>query len=189
MEKLTLKDLISPEQYEFLRPDFHQYIAFHKAKRRLSLAKNATLLFEDRETVLYQIQEMLTLTPILDPREIQEELDAYNPLIPNGQNLKASLILTNTQLRDLEESLWIQIGDEKKCFAFCKKDINRSNAKNNTLVYCLGFELSPLMCAGLKEGLRVQVGINLLDGTYLHTASSEVTKALAKDIQSNYLTR
>ncbi len=187
MEKLTLKDLISPEQYEFLRADFHQYMSLHKTKRRLSLTENATLLFEDRETVLYQIQEMLTLTPIIDPKEIQEELDAYNPLIPDGQNLKASLILTNTQLVDLEKSLWLKIGDEKKCFAFCSKDLNRSSASNNRLVYYVRFELSPLMCAGLKEGLKVEIGWDFLDVAYSEQVSNEVTKALAKDIQSNYL--
>lgn len=189
MEKLTLKDLMPPEQYEFLRADFHQYISIHKAKRQLSLTENATLLFEDRETVLYQIQEMLTLAHIFEPKEIQEELDAYNPLIPDGQNLKASLILTNAQELDLEKGLWLQIGNEKKCVAFYEKDLNRSSASSHTSVYYLRFELSPLMCAGLKEGLEVQIGVNCLEKTLLQPVPSEVIKALAKDIQSDYLTR
>lgn len=189
MEKLTLKDLMPPEQYEFLRTDFHQYISIHKAKRQLSLTENATLLFEDRETVLYQIQEMLTLAHIFEPKEIQEELDAYNPLIPDGQNLKASLILTNAQELDLEKGLWLQIGDERRCVAFYEKDLNRSSASSNTSVYYLRFELSPLMCAGLKEGLAVQVGVNFLEEMLSYSLSNEITKALAKDIQSEHLTR
>ncbi len=197
MEKLTHFDLMSQEEYTALRSDFLQFILIHKKHRFIPLGAHARLLFEDRETIQYQIQEMLKIENITEPLEIQEELDAYNPLIPDGQNLKATFMLEFpdpemqeqllSQLKQIEDSVWIQIGTDEKVFPFSNEDLNRVSMQKNASVHCLRFELTPKMCAALKKGDTMQAGINHPAMPVTLLVSKPVSTALAKDIHSFYL--
>lgn len=170
MQKLTQDDLYSLEQYAGVRDEFRGEVMEHKRNRRLELGGNAALYFEDRMTMQYQIQEMLRIERIFEAAGINDELEAYNPLIPDGSNWKATFMIEFPdveerqamlrQLVDIENRVFVQVGDMEKSYAIANEDLDRTNEKKTSAVHFLRFELSDEMVAALKDGARLAAGVD-----------------------------
>ncbi len=170
MQKLSRDDLYSLEQYSAVRDDFRNKVLLHKRNRRLELGSNAALYFEDRMTMQYQVQEMLRIERIFEAGGIDEELDAYNPLIPDGSNWKATFMVEIpdaeerrkmlTQLIDIENRVFVKVGDLEKCFAIADEDLERADATKTSAVHFLRFELPGEHVVALKEGAQLSAGID-----------------------------
>ena len=170
MQKLTRDDLLSLEQYAEQRNDFRQRVLDHKKNRRLDLGTNAALYFEDRLTMHYQIQEMLRIEKIFEADGINEELAAYNPLIPDGSNWKATFMIEFpevdlrqqmlTQLVGIENRVYLQVADFDRVYAIADEDLERSDDDKTSAVHFLRFELSPEMAASAKSGSALIAGID-----------------------------
>ncbi len=168
MKKMTVDDLGTLSAYEAKRPALRQAIIEHKKNRRLALGANASLCFEDLMTMRYQVLEMMRAEKLTDTASIQEEIDAYNPLIPDGSNLKATFMLEFpdederrfqlSRLVDIEHHLWLQIGTHEKCFAIADEDLERSTEQKTSAVHFLRFELSPDMIAAARAGAHWTLG-------------------------------
>jgi len=170
VEKLSREGLISLEEYAANRDAFREEVMAHKRDRRLPLGTNATLYFEDRLTMQYQVQEMLRIERIFEAEGIEEELATYNPLIPDGSNWKATFMIEfpevderNAMLRrlvDIENKVWMQVGDLKKIQPIADEDLERSDAEKTSAVHFLRFELSAEQVAALKGGAELAAGID-----------------------------
>ncbi len=170
MQKLSRDDLYSLEQYSAARDGFRNEVLLHKRNRRLELGSNAALYFEDRMTMQYQVQEMLRIERIFEADGIDEELDAYNPLIPDGSNWKATFMVEIpdaeerremlTQLIDIENRVFMKVGDLDKCFAIADEDLDRADATKTSAVHFLRFELPREHVAVLKDGAQLSAGID-----------------------------
>lgn len=170
MQKLTRDDLYSLEQYADLRPEFRQKVMEHKKDRRLLLGTNATLYFEDRMTMQYQVQEMLRIERIFEAEGINEELDAYNPLIPDGSNWKATFMIEFpdveerqqmlAQLVGIEDKVYMQVADFDRVYPIADEDLERENEDKTSAVHFLRFELSPEQVTALKDGAALIAGID-----------------------------
>ncbi len=170
MEKLTREKLLSLEAYDGLRDQFRADVMEHKKNRRLELGTNATLYFEDTLTMQYQVQEMLRIERIFEAAGIGEELDAYNPLIPDGTNWKATFMLEFpdiderramlTQLIGVEEKVWMQVGDLDRTRPIADEDLERTDEEKTSAVHFLRFELSPEQIDALKGGAELAAGID-----------------------------
>ncbi len=169
MQKLTRDDLMSLERYAEARDDFRAEVLAHKKNRRIALGTNAALYFEDRLTMQYQVQEMLRIERIFEADGINEELDAYNPLIPDGSNWKATFMVEfpdvderRAMLKSLvgiEDRVYVQVEDFDRVFAIADEDLERSDEEKTSAVHFLRFELSDAMIAALKDGARLAAGI------------------------------
>jgi len=170
MHKLTRNDLYSLEHYCEIRDDFRRKIMAHKNSRRLLLGDAVMLLFEDRLLTQYQVQEMLKIEKIFDPAGIEEELAAYNPLIPDGSNWKATMMLEYTdpeerrrqlaRLQGIEEKVWLQVAGLAKIYAIADEDLERSNEDKTAAVHFLRFELDENMVSAAKAGADISAGID-----------------------------
>ncbi|MDD3651299.1 DUF3501 family protein [Immundisolibacter sp.] len=170
MQKLTRADLLSLEQYAEQRPAFRARVLEHKKPRQVRLGPHATLIFEDRLTIHYQIQEMLRAERIFEARGIQDELDAYNPLIPDGSNLKATFMLEYAdeaerrrelaKLIGVEDRVWLRVAGHEPVYAIADEDLERENDEKTSSVHFLRFELTPAMIAALKGGAPLAAGID-----------------------------
>ncbi|HEY4341825.1 MAG TPA: DUF3501 family protein [Steroidobacteraceae bacterium] len=170
MEKLTVEQLFSLEQYARRRNEFRTQVLEHKSHRRLSMGPNMTWCFEDRLTIQYQIQEMLRAEKVFEPAGIQEELDAYNPLIPDGANWKVTLLLEfpDTELRrdqlirlrGVEARCWAQVAGLEKVFGIADEDLPRENDEKTSAVHFLRFELDGPMVSALKSGAALGAGVD-----------------------------
>ena len=192
-KKLTRNDLWSLEEYSDQRTIFRQKILGHKQSRQISLGNHLRLCFEDMLTIKYQIQEMLRIEKIFDANGIQEELDAYNPLIPDGKNWKATLMIEyedaaerKERLGDLigvENTIWIQINDFDIVYPICDEDLDRANDTKTSAVHFLRYELTHDMITAAKQTKEVFLGVshsNLsIPKTKLRT---EIQEALAEDL-------
>jgi len=168
MKKLTCENLLSLEQYAAQRAASRNRLIAHKRLRRIALGDNASLHFEDRLTIQYQVQEMLRIECIFEPDEIQLELDTYNPLIPDGSNLKATLMLEYADpqqrrevlavLVGIEHQIWLQVADHAPVRAIADEDLPRSDQGKTSAVHFLRFELEPAMAASLRQGAVLAVG-------------------------------
>lgn len=168
--QLTRADLMTLETYAAQRPEFRARAIAHKRHRSVRLGEHMTLLFEDRITVQYQIQEMLRAERIFEARGIQEELDAYNPLIPDGHNLKATMLIEYpdpaqravrlAELRGIEDRVFLQVGDTPMQFAIADEDMDRSNETKTSAVHFLRFELSAEQRESLRAGAPLALGID-----------------------------
>ena len=190
---LTRKDLMSLEQYSTARQDFRAQVLEHKRNRNLALGPNATWSFEDRLTMQYQVQEMLRVERIFEADAIQEELDAYNPLIPDGRNWKATFLLEFpdiderrqrlAQLKGVEDRCWVQVAGCERVWAIADEDLERENDDKTSSVHFLRFELSPQMCAQMKAGAALAAGID--HDNYRHEVArvpQNIRDSLAKDL-------
>jgi hypothetical protein len=167
---LTRESLYSLEKYSEFRDEFRQQVMEHKRNRRLPLGTNATLYFEDQMTMQYQVQEMLRIEKIFEADGIQEELDAYNPLIPDGSNWKATFMVEFpeieerkamlTRLVGVEEKVWMQIGDLPKIVPIADEDLERSDDEKTSAVHFLRFELTAEQVEQLKNGAELAAGID-----------------------------
>jgi len=170
MEKLTVEQLFSLEQYARRRHEFRAQVMEHKSRRRLAVGPNMTWCFEDRLTIQYQIQEMLRAEKVFEPQGIEEELQSYNPLIPDGSNWKATLLLEYPDsevrreqlglLRGVEARCWVQVAGFEKSFAIADEDLPRENEEKTSAVHFLRFELKPAMIAALKDGATLSAGVD-----------------------------
>ncbi len=170
MQKLTRKDLMSLEQYAVERPDFRARVLAHKQNRRLPLGTNATLYFEDRLTMQYQVQEMLRIERIFEADGIADELDAYNPLIPDGSNWKATFMVEFPDIEErramlkslvgIEKRVYVKVDGHNRVFAIADEDLERSDADKTSAVHFLRFELEPAMIESLRSGAQLSAGID-----------------------------
>jgi len=170
MQKLKRDDLYSLEQYSEARDAFREEVLKHKSNRRLALGTNAALYFEDRMTMQYQVQEMLRIERIFEADGINEELAAYNPLIPDGSNWKATFMVEFpeeeerrvmlTQLVDIENLVFMQVGDLDKCYAIADEDLERADEAKTSAVHFMRFELSSEQVTALKGGAELTAGID-----------------------------
>jgi len=170
MQKLSKDDLYSLERYAEVREEFRDKVMAHKLDRRLPLGTNATLYFEDTLTMQYQIQEMLRIERIFEEVAIKDELDVYNPLIPDGSNWKATFMVEFpdaeerrgmlTQLIGIENDIWMQVGDSEKIRPIANEDLQRSDGTKTSAVHFLRFELDSSQVQALKNGARLSAGID-----------------------------
>lgn len=169
MEKLTKQDLYSLEEYSANRAEYRKQMMAHKKHRVLLLGEHATLHFEDRQLMQYQIQEMLRAEKIFDSQGIQEELDAYNPLIPDGSNWKATFMLEYddeiirrqrlAELKGVENTVWVAIDGFEKVYPICNEDLERETEDKTSSVHFMRFELTPEMITAAKNGAAISAGI------------------------------
>jgi hypothetical protein len=170
MQKLVVSDLMSLERYARERPDFRTRVIAHKRNRQLHVGPNTMWLFEDRLTVQYQVQEMLRTERIFEAEGIAEELAAYNPLIPDGNNWKVTFLIEYTdpevrrvqleKLRGIEDRCWVQVSGFERVFAIADEDLERENEVKTSAVHFLRFELNTAMSAKLRGGAALSVGID-----------------------------
>ena len=169
MTKLTRQDLFTLEKYAEIRQDFRARGIAHKKHRRVPLGEHAALYFEDRLTMQYQIQEMLRIEKIFEAAGIQEELDVYNPLIPDGSNWKATFMLEYADEGDrraalarlvgIERDLWVRVEGFDPVTPIADEDLDRSAPDKTASVHFLRFELTPAMVAAVKSGAGISAGV------------------------------
>ncbi len=169
MKKLSREDLYSLEEYSEIRDEYRKKVMAHKENRRLELGDNVLLMFEDRLIMQYQVQEMLKAEKIFDAAGIEEELDAYNPLIPDGTNWKATMLIQYpnveerqqklTQLIGIEDKIWMQVDGFDKIYAIADEDLERDNAEKTSAVHFMRYELDDDMIAAVKAGAAISAGV------------------------------
>ena len=193
MDKLTRNDLYSLEQYAQQRPGFRARVIAHKKNRKLPVGPVATLYFEDRLTVQYQIQEMLRVERIFEAAGIEEELAAYNPLIPDGDNWKATLMIEEpdvgkrhqllARLIGIEDRVWVMVDGHETIYAVTDEDLDRDTEEKTSAVHFLRFDLSPAMIRDAKAGATVSIGIDHENYTHRVVPITEnVCAALLADL-------
>jgi hypothetical protein len=170
MQKLTRDDLFSLEQYSSVRDEFRDKVLTHKRDRRLPLGTNAALYFEDRLTMQYQVQEMLRIERNFEAEGIDDELETYNPLIPDGANWKATFMIEFpdaeerqamlTQLVDIENRVYVQVGESDKVYAIADEDLERADETKTSAVHFMRFELPLDQVDALKGGTPLTAGID-----------------------------
>ena len=169
MSKLTPANLLSLEEYSKQRTDFRSKVMAHKKNRQVHLGDHATLYFEDGLTMQYQVQEMLRIERIFEEEGINEELAAYNPLIPDGSNLKATFMVEYedvderkaalAKLIGIENKVWIQVAGFDKIYPIANEDLERTTEEKTSSVHFLRFEFTPDMIAAAKQGADMAMGI------------------------------
>ena len=170
MNKLKREDLYSLEKYAALRTQFRTQVMEHKKHRKLQLGPHATLYFEDRLTMQYQVQEMLRAERIFEPEGIEEELATYNPLIPDGANWKATFMVEYddaeerrqalARLIGVEDRVWVKVAGFDPVYAIADEDLERETDEKTSSVHFLRFELTPAMAAAAKKGAAISAGID-----------------------------
>jgi len=169
MQQLTRENLMSLEQYAKVRPAFRAEVLAHKRDRQMAIGPNATLYFEDRLTMQYQVQEMLRIERVFEAESIEDELSAYNPLIPGGSNWKATFMIEygNVEKRraalmrmvGIEHRVWVKVAGFERVYAIADEDLERATADKTSSVHFLRFELTPAMVAAVKQGAGIGMGI------------------------------
>ena len=170
MQPLKRSDLLSLEQYSEQREEFRRNVLEHKIFRRVHIGLNASLYFEDRLTIQYQVQEMLRIEKIFEVSEIEEELATYNPLIPDGSNWKATFMIefpdaeerraALARLVGIENWVWMCTNGEPKVRAIADEDLERTTEEKTSAVHFLRFELPASFVASVKSGSEISVGID-----------------------------
>ena len=168
MPQIKRESLMTLEAYAKARKAFRAKVIEHKKHRTVHLGEHVTLLFEDELTVRYQVQEMLRIERIFEEASIEDELQAYNPLVPDGTNLKATMLIEYedveergrmlAKLKGLEDKIWLRIADHAPVYAIADEDLERENDEKTAAVHFLRFELSPLMIRTLKFGADIAMG-------------------------------
>lgn len=190
MEKLTRETLFSLEKYAEVRNDFRTEVMAHKRHRRLALGTNATLYFEDRLTMQYQVQEMLRIERIFEAAGIGEELDAYNPLIPDGNNWKATFMVEFPDVTErramlqklvgIEDHVWMQIDEFEKIRPIADQDLERDTDDKTSAVHFLQFDLPEEQIDALKDGASLAAGID-------HTAYQVEVRPVPDNVRASLL--
>ena len=170
MPQLTRSDLYSLEEYAEKRAEFRQRVLAHKKDRQLPLGEHARLYFEDELTIRYQIQEMLRIEKVFEAAGIQDELDAYNPLIPDGRNWKATYMIEFEdaelrkemlrRLKGIERATWMQVEGFEKVTPIANEDLERETEEKTSSVHFVRFELTPEMAGAAKQGAAILAGID-----------------------------
>ena len=170
MTQLAREDLMSLEEYAAKRPEFRKDVLEHKKNRNIALGPHATLYFEDKKTIQYQIQEMLRIEKIFEADGINEELEAYNPLIPDGSNWKATFMIEYDDVAErqkvlatlvgVEDKVWVQVEGCDKVYAIANEDLERSTDEKTSAVHFMRFELTPDMVKAAKDNKAISMGID-----------------------------
>jgi len=189
---LRHEDLFSLEKYARERPAFRAKVMAHKKLRLVELGKHASLHFEDALTMQYQVQEMLRLERIFEPELIQEELDVYNPLIPDGCNWKATFMVEYPDVEErkrqlakligVETAVWVQVADFARVHPVANEDLDRQTEDKTSAVHFLRFELTPDMAAAAKAGAAIRMGVDHPHYQADLTLAPQVRDALAADL-------
>ena len=179
MQKLARRDLMTLEQYSIERARLRSEVIAHKQLRNVQVGPSMTWCFEDRTTIRYQVLEMLRAERIFESDGIQDELDAYNPLIPSGSNWKVTLLLefpdaeerrrALSTLIGVEDRCWVRVSEMERVFAIADEDLNRENDDKTSAVHFLRFELSPSMVQAMKTGASLSIGVD--HDNYRHSLS------------------
>ena len=190
--KLTVDDLLKLEDYAAARKELRAQVLEYKRHRTLALGPHMTLAFENRHTIRYQVQEMLRIERIFEHEAIQDELDAYNPLIPDGSNWKASCFIefpdekqrrvALAQLRNVERHVWVQVAGLPRVSAVADEDLERSDEDKTSAVHFLRFELDALQVTVLKAGGALRFGVDHPAYSHAVAAPPEVREALLADL-------
>ena len=183
---------MSLEQYADQRGEFRQRVLAHKKHRQVMLGPNSTLYFEDRLTLLYQIQEMLRIEKVFEADGINEELEAYNPMVPNGRNFKATYMIEYTdpeiraaqlqKLVGIEDLVWMQVTGFDKVWAIADEDLERSTETKTSAVHFMRFEMSDEMADALKKGTDWNIGVQHPVYTYELTVEGATRDSLLNDL-------
>ena len=169
MHKIDRDSLLSLEAYARQRDEFRARVIAHKKNRTVHLGAHVTLVFEDELTMRYQIQEMLRIERTFEEQGIRDELDVYNPMIPDGSNLKATMLieyadaderkLALSKLKGIEDRVWVQVEGCARVYAIADEDLERENEEKTSAVHFLRFELSAEMKQALKRGAGLSMGV------------------------------
>lgn len=170
MGMITPESLMSLESYSKARKEFRARVLAHKKHRTIPLGEHITLVFEDELTMRYQVQEMLRVERIFEEEGIRDELEAYNPLVPDGSNWKATMLIEYPDVEErkvalakmigIEDRVWVRIGAHQKVYAIADEDLDRENDEKTSSVHFLRFELAPEMKQALKSGEALALGVD-----------------------------
>jgi len=191
--RITRDSLLTLESYARERNEFRARVLAHKRARTVHLGEHLTLLFEGELTLRYQVQEMLRIEKTFEDAGIQDELDAYNPLVPDGENWKATMLVEYedveerrrmlARLKGIEDRVWVQIETHPRVYAIADEDLERENEEKTSSVHFLRFELKPSMIASLKSGAALSIGVDHPQYTATLRAVPEATRtALLADL-------
>jgi len=193
MDKISKDSLMTLEAYARSRNDFRAKVIAHKKNRTVHLGEHVTLIFEDELTIRYQVQEMLRVERIFEEDGIQDELDAYNPLIPDGRNFKATMMIEYEDekerraalalLKGVEERTWVRVEGCAPVYAIADEDLDRETEEKTSSVHFLRFELTDEMAEALKYGMTLSIGVDHPHYTAkVDPVAAEVRAALVKDL-------
>jgi hypothetical protein len=192
--KLKIEDLLSLEDYDIKREEIKKNLVSHKKNRTVSIGEHIVLIFEDFLTIKYQVQEMLRIEKIFNKKEIQEEIDAYNPLIPDGNNLKATMLIMYpdveerkimlSKLHDIENHIWIASGS-KKSTALADEDLERSTDNKTSAVHFLRFQLDEDSIAAFLSNDKIIMGVDHAEYDKEIELDSLIKSSLTKDLSKS----
>lgn len=190
--KLARQDLMSLEKYAEVRNEFRQRVIAHKQQRQVQVGPHARLYFEDKLTIQYQVQEMLRIERIFEAAGIDEELHAYNPLIPDGTNLKATFMLEYddpnarkaalAELIGIEDKVWLRVGEAKPVYGIADEDLERANESKTSAVHFVRFDLSADAITKAKQGATIVIGIDHPHYRHETALSKDARAALVRDL-------
>jgi hypothetical protein len=193
MGTITAESLMSLEQYAKARKQFRERVLAHKKERTVPLGEHVTLVFEDELTMRYQIQEMLRVERIFEEQGIRDEVDAYNPLVPDGNNWKATMLIEYPDIEErrqalasligIEDRVWVQAHGQPRVYAIADEDMDRENEDKTSAVHFLRFELPVPMRQALKSGASLSIGVDHPNYTAtLDKAAAATTHSLLGDL-------
>lgn len=193
MTVITAESLMSLEQYAKARKEFRSKVLAHKKHRTIQLGDHVTLVFEDELTMRYQVQEMLRVERIFEEEGIRDELEAYNPLVPEGSNWKATMLIEYPDLEErkaalakligIEDRVWVRVGALQKVYAIADEDLDRENDEKTSAVHFLRFELDAAMKRALKSGDGLALGVDHpAYSAILDPAAAETRISLLNDL-------
>ena len=185
--------LLSLEAYARQRQEFRAKVMMHKRDRTVHLGAHVTLIFEDELTIRYQVQEMLRIERTFEEQGIQDELDAYNPLVPDGRNFKATMMIEYAdaeerkhalaKLKGIEDRVWIQVEGCDRVYAIADEDLERENEEKTSAVHFLRFELDDAMASALKYGVALALGVDHRNyQAEVNAVAAGVRASLAQDL-------
>lgn len=193
MASISRDSLWTLEHYSRIRNQFRQEVMAHKRVRQVPLGEHITLFFEDEKTIRYQIQEMLRIEKTFEESGIQDELDAYNPLIPTGRNFKCTMMIEYSdpavrkvelgKLKGVEDRVWVQVEGREKVYAIADEDLERENEEKTSSVHFMRFELDEDMAQALKYGVSLSMGVDHPNyKVAVEPVSAETRASLVKDL-------
>ena len=193
MPRIARESLLTLEAYARERKDFRAKVIAHKKNRTVHLGDHVTLIFEDELTMRYQVQEMLRAEKIFEEAGIQEEIDAYNPLIPDGRNFKATLMIEYEDiderrdalaaLKGIEDRTWVRVEGFDRVFAIADEDLERETEEKTSAVHFVRFELAAPMAEAVKRGAALSIGVDHPKySAAVDPVSPQVRESLARDI-------
>ncbi len=191
MKKLTTEDMLSLEEYDKSREEIKSSLMAHKKNRSIKIGDNVLLLFEDYQTIKYQVQEMLRIEKIFKQKDIQEEISAYEALIPDGNNLKATMLIMYTdinerkvmlnRLHDLENNVWLSISNSKRIFAISDEDLERSREEKTSAVHFLRFQLDQDLIDLFRKSDNIVFGVDHKEYNLQVKPDQKTIESLSKD--------